>query len=221
MPCCFKGQHNHADVQSDSISITVLGCPQAWQRPKVGAGRSSLSGSPTLRQYHAYNPCAPQQKDFIKAMKLTIGTQSVPPALFDQPCAFTASFCFPRPKHHLCANGAIKEQHLSQLILCHKADVDNLVKFVLDCAQGIIISDDYRVCRISAEKRWSQIVFPSPCNQGFVGMEHVSFQFCLLQHISMASSPMLCPYQHTEYISSEGEAEADAQGPSQPQYHTL
>ena len=38
--------------------------------------------------------------------------------------------------------------------LTKKADVDNLVKFVLDSIQGLIIADDWRVTLLHAEKRW-------------------------------------------------------------------
>lgn len=36
-----------------------------------------------------------------------------------------------------------------------KPDVDNYVKFYMDCLNGLVVPDDAQVFRISAEKLWS------------------------------------------------------------------
>ena len=62
-------------------------------------------------------------------------------------------FYMPIPKNV----SKIRKKMMQENILKHdcKPDIDNLVKWILDCGNTIIWSDDKKVIKISAEKRYS------------------------------------------------------------------
>ena len=165
----FHTSEGSASINSDSVTIDIVGTPIALQRPKVGSGRPPsqakksplLSGSPTTpptkpRRYHTYSPSQKDQKLFTAAVTKTIGHQKVPQILRHANCSVELIFSFPRPKSHFDTNGNVLPQYKSPNLDVRKADLDNLVKFVLDCIQGgVIIQDDFQVTRLAAEKKWS------------------------------------------------------------------
>ena len=79
---------------------------------------------------------------------------------------------------HFDPSGHILPDCQSEIISCKKADVDNLVKFVLDSIQGLIIADDWSVVSLQAEKRWSSKTELADNNKwigvGFTNL-HVNF----------------------------------------------
>ena len=144
----FYGVPNSAHVTKDSISTQIYGTPHALQRLKAGRGRGT-------GRYHYYSPSQKLQREFTRELKITIGKQTIPPVIMRQQCSISISFFFPRPMKHFDPSGHILPDCQSEIISCKKADVDNLVKFVLDSIQGLIIADDWRVAALHAEKRWS------------------------------------------------------------------
>ena len=71
-----------------------------------------------------------------------------------QQCSISISF-FPCPMKHFDPSRHILPDCQSKIICCKKANIDNLVKFVLNSIQGVIIADDWRVVSLHVEKRWS------------------------------------------------------------------
>ena len=157
----FHGTPNSAIIGTESIMFTVFGDPLALQRVKVGSGRFPSVASPgnngIARRYHHYSPSSKFQTIFISAMKQTFpDNQALPTSLKTGNCCFFATFYFARPMHHFSKDGRILEKHRSSEIQCKKADVDNLIKFVLDCLQrSCVVDDDWRFVSIHAEKCWS------------------------------------------------------------------
>ena len=184
----FHTSDGSANINSDSVTIDIVGTPIALQRPKVGSGRSPsqskkpppLSRSPITppgkpRRYHTYSPSQKDQKLFSAAVTKTIGNQKLPEILRHANCSVDLIFSFPRPKTHFDSNGNVLPQHKSPNLDVRKADLDNLVKFVLDCIQGgVIIQDDFQVTRLVAEKKWSDACClnndTGPCGLGSIWM---------------------------------------------------
>jgi Holliday junction resolvase RusA-like endonuclease len=63
----------------------------------------------------------------------------------------------PRPKHHYRTG---KYKHLlkkgSPRLHTIKPDIDNLIKFVMDCGQNILWNDDSTICQIESKKIYSK-----------------------------------------------------------------
>lgn len=184
---------------TSSVKFTITGTPLALKRPKVGSGRYSASGpsatvvTPTKpKRYHTYSPSQKDQKVFSDAIVDAIGAQSIPDSLKNSNnLHVSVTFYFPRPMEHFNSSGDIKDQHTSIFIYCQKADIDNLVKFVLDCLQEKkigIVRNDYTISRITADKRWSNRTVSSVDNKKVgVGAVCVSIDDELIQAPS-------CPY---------------------------
>lgn len=153
----FTAVPNSAVLHEQEVVITIGGTPLPLERPKAGAGRASLAAKKlgATPRYHMYSRSKKKQAEFISAMTYAIGNQTIPQRLWEADVAFEATFCFPRPQSHFDKDGSVKPAHRSEKINVQKADVDNLVKFSLDCVQGLIIKNDWQVYRIHAEKRWS------------------------------------------------------------------
>ena len=76
--------------------------------------------------------------------------------LIKKPVRIDFCFWFPRPKNHFKSNNPdhdLKEN--APIYHMQKPDIDNLIKFYLDCMNGIIIEDDKQVVYISATKEFS------------------------------------------------------------------
>ena len=155
----FVSRAGSAVVVNSCISSSIMGDPFPMPRPKVGSGRRphhNHSSSKHFRRYHTYNPSSNKEKvAFTAALKQTLDGTVIPSEFFQKHVSVTASFWFSRPKKHFDSTGRVKPRFASPYINTKKADVDNLVKFLLDCLQGIAIGDDSLVQSIQCEKRWS------------------------------------------------------------------
>ncbi len=71
-------------------------------------------------------------------------------APIDGPVRVSCAFVFPRPKHHLRANGEVREsapwRHSS------RPDIDKLARAVLDGITGIVLRDDGQVSSLLVQK---------------------------------------------------------------------
>ena len=151
-----------------------MGTPKALQRPKAGSGRRPTIPGHTARRCHTYSPSGKDQKVFEEALKVAVGEQVLPERLYSSNVSFKATFHFPRPLSHFDSHGNLKVTHESPSLDVKKADLDNLVKFVLDCLQGLVIKDDFQVTSLQADKRWSNSCEPkSPGSRDFVGVGSV------------------------------------------------
>lgn len=69
------------------------------------------------------------------------------------PVGVSLVFCFPRPKHHIGANGGLRPNAPKHKIT--RPDLDKLTRAVLDSlVYGGVIKDDSYVYSISAHKRY-------------------------------------------------------------------
>ncbi len=117
------------------MKITIPGIPIAMQRPRVFilAGRSKV-----------YNPQLAKKKKVMATITQTgvrklIGRQAIHVQLV---------FYMPIPKSYA---RHIKPGRMHN----KKPDIDNMIKFILDCMNGIAYEDDAQICKISALKIYS------------------------------------------------------------------
>jgi Holliday junction resolvase RusA-like endonuclease len=71
--------------------------------------------------------------------------------------SLSLTFYMPRPKHHF-RTGKYKHKLKAKSPVLHinKPDIDNLIKFVLDCGNGILWKDDSSISQIEAVKIYSK-----------------------------------------------------------------
>ena len=135
---CYQGFSIH-------VNLWYL---RALQQLKAGRGRGT-------GWYHYYSSSQKLQQEFTHELKITIGKQTIPPVIMWQQCSISISIFFPRPMKHFNPSGHILPNCQSKITCSKKANVDNLVKFVLNSIQGLIIADDWRVDSLHVEKQWS------------------------------------------------------------------
>lgn len=88
--------------------------------------------------------------------------------LLDGPLAVRFTAVYPRPKAHFgTGKNAGKLKPSAPVHHQQVEDLDNLVKFYLDCLNGIVYLDDCQVIRIYAEKQWDN----NPQSTGEVSVE--------------------------------------------------
>ena len=153
----YHSHNGSAIISDEEIAVSIYGLPKSLARPKVGSGRSSWTGNNALHRYHTYNPSRLDQRQFKLAVRNAMHPHLVPNQFMLSPFRIDVTFYFPRPRTHFEGNGQIKEANASDFIEVHKGDVDNLLKFVLDSLQGVVIHDDHRCWHAAAEKRWSPL----------------------------------------------------------------
>jgi len=124
-----------------SQTITINGRPIAKQRPRfarIGKG------------VHTYSAQAAEEGRWILEAQ-----QQVKKPLAG-PLTLSLVFAMPRPKHHYGTGknlGKLKDS--APLWHTGKPDLDNLAKFVKDCLNGVAWQDDSQVCRLVAQKVYS------------------------------------------------------------------
>ena len=119
----------------DSAYYTVDSIPLSLKRPRFGLGKVYDSQK---REKYGVQLQLKSQHDYVLP--------------FDGPLKLEVTFFMPLPqrlrrKHH---TGSYPPHHV-------KPDIDNLVKFILDCANGIIFCDDALISCLVAHKRYSEV----------------------------------------------------------------
>jgi len=107
---------------------------------------------PQARHRHNYSKCYDPQYKIRHFFRYLIKQAFMDEELdmFTKPTFLTAEFYLPIPKTKALA----KKKGLYHT---SKSDLDNLLKFILDCMTGIVYKDDSIVCKILSSKMYSQI----------------------------------------------------------------
>ena len=122
------------------ITFEVPGVPIAKARPKFARRGKFVS---------TYNP-----QESEEGMWLTKAMSAMPKEPIAGPVTLSCAFFFPIPKswskkkHAAAADGLIYHTK--------KPDLDNLVKFVKDCLNGVAWLDDAQVVNLSASKKYTR-----------------------------------------------------------------
>ena len=78
--------------------------------------------------------------------------------LIKKPVRIDMRFWFIRPKSHYKSNNIKKDLKEGYSVYhMQKPDIDNLIKFYLDCMNGIIIEDDKQVIEINSGKYFGSL----------------------------------------------------------------
>lgn len=126
----------------NSINFTVLGDPAAQKRHRhVKMGTF----------VRTYDPHANEKLDFLGAVQ-----HHAPTTPFEGPLELNVRFFFMRPKSHFKTgkNAHILKDDAPDYHTSRK-DVDNLVKFCTDAMNKVFYKDDGQICRLVAEKKYS------------------------------------------------------------------
>ncbi len=114
-------------------------------------GNPIPTARPRVTRYGTYNPRG-REKTRLKTYFLSLNLLCL-----QGPLKVVLEFNMPFPKtsnkktRHLLSEGKI--HHIKT------PDIDNLIKFILDCANGILFDDDKQVIELWASKRYSNF----PC----------------------------------------------------------
>ena len=186
----FTSHTGSAVVEPCLMRFLTYGDPFPMPRPKVGRGRSTSK----FARYHTYVPSNSNRKAFIDALNNALTGHDIPPAFLTNQVHVNITFYFSRPRSHFDNLGEIKSSNTSPRVSAKKADVDNCLKFVLDCCQGLVIGDDHLVEKVVVEKRWS-----NACVQvdgAYIGVGCTAFEISLAP---LYIDPPVCPFSFTSH----------------------
>lgn len=133
----------------ERIQFVVMGPPIAWARV---ADKGLTVGKHGNTYMEKFDPNSKAKLNFLAKAALYR-----PDKLFDCPVEVNIAFYFKRPQDHYGRNGGqlyLKPDAPEFYAAKKRHDIDNCIKFVLDCLNGQFIIDDGQICKIAAEKRY-------------------------------------------------------------------
>lgn len=118
------------------IEVTIEGKPEPWKAPKRNGN-----------QY--YSPNFVKKEQVRWQVKSQINSKPL-----ETPLKIKAIFFFTIPKQ----TSRIRTRQMHANIIRHikKPDLDNCIKFALDCLKEIVFKDDNQVCALEAQKRYGE-----------------------------------------------------------------
>lgn len=123
----------------NELTITIPGNPIAKKRPRFARRGKFVT---------TYNPQESEEWKFICLMQNQFKHDPIPAGT---PIYLILCFNMPIPASTTKKMRLLMPQHTK------KPDLDNMIKFVKDCANGILWHDDSQVISISAVKIYSEI----------------------------------------------------------------
>lgn len=118
------------------IEITIEGRPEPWKAPKRNGN-----------QYYSPNHVIKEQVKW--QVKSQINAQPL-----KSPLKVKAIFFFTVPKN--TSRIRTRQMHANVIRHIKKPDLDNCVKFALDCLKQIVFQDDNQICMLEAQKRYGE-----------------------------------------------------------------
>lgn len=134
------------DIISEIFSVRIPGNPQPYPRVRINFGG------------HFYNPVSKKLSEFKEKVRkeLPAYINGNIPFAKGVPVCVKIGFFMQRPLGDFVGRrrspGNLKPTSLERKVVPHGADVDNLVKFVLDALNGVIYHDDTQVVAVEAYK---------------------------------------------------------------------
>lgn len=116
-------------------NYVLPGAPVPLMRPRF-----------SIRNRSAYDP----QAHIKEAAQQILRFQHHSPCPFEEPITVKISFFMPIPK------STPKSKNLNNTPHSKRPDIDNLIKFVLDCCNNLVFKDDSIVFVITAAKLYSE-----------------------------------------------------------------
>lgn len=121
--------------------IKILGTPIALKRHRSFLRAGHISH---------YDPQEKEKKLFINEIKKCIDQEKIPDREFYK---VQIIFTFPFPKSRLRKN----TPDIKTIPHNTKPDLDNLIKFVLDCGNGILWQDDKKIIDLICSKSYDHV----------------------------------------------------------------
>jgi Holliday junction resolvase RusA-like endonuclease len=119
--------------------LYIVGNPIALKRPRF------------TRFGHTYDSQKAEKQAVIMQMK----TQKI--CFYPiEPLKIIMDFCFKRPKSHYYTGKNSDKLKTTAPVFVGKPDIDNLIKFYLDCMNGLVFKDDSQVIKIAARKQYTE-----------------------------------------------------------------
>jgi Holliday junction resolvase RusA-like endonuclease len=118
-----------------------------------------IKGNPVPQKRHKFArgfSYDPSSKD-KKTTKLQIKSQYKNKSIHEGPVSIFINFYMQRPKNHY-RTGKFNNMLKANKELHHikRPDIDNLLKFILDCMNGIVYKDDSQVFCCTAQKLYGE-----------------------------------------------------------------
>lgn len=127
-------------MRNRAVTFVVEGDPIAKARARMRYGASK----------YAYNSQSHDQNSvkflMMQEFRKVIGKQLDEESYFTGPCRMEIDYYIKIVKSH---NVPENSWHI------YKPDIDNLDKWILDCANSILYKDDCIICSLSVNKRYS------------------------------------------------------------------
>ena len=120
--------------------VRVEGTPKSQKRHRTSSKNGYIRN---------YDPSSKDKSVFEKKLRLD------DPKQLEGAISLSLTFFMPRPKSHY-RTGIYKNKLKDNAPVLHlkKPDIDNLIKFVLDCGNGILWKDDCLIFQIEALKKF-------------------------------------------------------------------
>ena len=131
-------------MKPSRITIEIPGVPIAKKRPRFFRKGEHVG---------TYNAQETEEGKFMWHVKSQLNGHQIIPA--GTPIRIECWFLMPVPKSMLKGLQGQVRANLDPVPHVKKPDLDNLLKFVKDCLNGIVWADDAQVARISAFKVYS------------------------------------------------------------------
>lgn len=123
----------------NELKITISGTPIAKKRPRFGRVGNHV---------RTYNPQESEEGKFMCIMQAQLnGHQPIPAGV---PITMEVAFHMPYP-------ASMSAKKRKDAFHTKRPDLDNLIKFVKDCANGILWHDDSQVVTVLAMKQYGHI----------------------------------------------------------------
>ena len=127
------------------LEIIIPGKPIAKKRPRFARRGKCVT---------TYSEQETEESKIMAQILAQLGKDWKP---IETPVLLDMEFCFPFLKSHY-GSGKNSDKIKASAPIYHtqKPDVDNLVKFVMDCMNEIVFRDDAQVVTIAASKKWDR-----------------------------------------------------------------
>jgi len=146
--CLAEDFSERKETQRQVLSLVIEGIPIPKKRARHVRRGSFVA---------TYDPQEKEKQEFKNALLKSIfhSNFKLEASNFELDRFFVVnmSFYLPIPDSDSNAQKNAKKWHIQKHVI--KPDIDNLIKFVLDCGNGILFQDDCLVTQISAKKCYS------------------------------------------------------------------
>ncbi len=125
------------------MKIVIKGLPISKMRPRLG--RHTVYDPQDLIKQAVRTSIRGQLNQTIENGYILVSTAAY---------SVDLSFYFKPPKNQSKAKRSAKLSNLEPCLV--RNDLDNLEKFYLDCANGILFEDDHQIVELSSKKLWAE-----------------------------------------------------------------